>query len=152
MKQGEVIAYVGDTGNAGPGNYHLHFSIAARFRSKTLLGRHKHQSVPTATRPDAITVLSFANRAENPCNPCVIAGTPIAPHTQSEELKMTIIRRFFILSSVRDFAHGLCIGATQFKHYGVNAAEPVSDRVAITSKHRYGVGPRDAAATRCAVN
>ena len=27
-RQGETIAYVGDTGNAGPGNYHLHFSIA----------------------------------------------------------------------------------------------------------------------------
>ena len=28
VRQGEVIACVGDTGNAGPGNYHLHFSIA----------------------------------------------------------------------------------------------------------------------------
>jgi len=28
VKQGQTIAYVGDTGNAGAGNYHLHFSIA----------------------------------------------------------------------------------------------------------------------------
>ena len=28
VRQGEVIAYVGDTGNAGAGNYHLHFSVA----------------------------------------------------------------------------------------------------------------------------
>jgi murein DD-endopeptidase MepM/ murein hydrolase activator NlpD len=28
VEQGHVIAYVGDTGNAGQGNYHLHFSIA----------------------------------------------------------------------------------------------------------------------------
>jgi peptidoglycan LD-endopeptidase LytH len=27
-RQGETIAYVGDTGNAAPGNYHLHFSIS----------------------------------------------------------------------------------------------------------------------------
>ena len=29
VRQGDVIAYVGDTGNAGVGNYHLHFSISA---------------------------------------------------------------------------------------------------------------------------
>ena len=28
VTQGETIAYVGDTGNAGVGNFHLHFSIA----------------------------------------------------------------------------------------------------------------------------
>ena len=29
VRQGDVIAYVGDTGNAGAGNFHLHFSVAA---------------------------------------------------------------------------------------------------------------------------
>jgi peptidoglycan LD-endopeptidase LytH len=29
VTQGKTIAFVGDTGNAGAGNYHLHFSIAA---------------------------------------------------------------------------------------------------------------------------
>jgi murein DD-endopeptidase MepM/ murein hydrolase activator NlpD len=28
VKRGQVIAYVGDTGNAGSGNYHLHFAMA----------------------------------------------------------------------------------------------------------------------------
>ena len=28
VAQGETIAYVGDTGNAGAGNYHLHFSVS----------------------------------------------------------------------------------------------------------------------------
>ena len=28
VHKGDVIAYVGDTGNAGAGNYHLHFSIS----------------------------------------------------------------------------------------------------------------------------
>lgn len=27
VRRGEVIAYVGDTGNAGRGNYHLHFAV-----------------------------------------------------------------------------------------------------------------------------
>lgn len=28
VRRGDIIGYVGDTGNAGKGNYHLHFSIA----------------------------------------------------------------------------------------------------------------------------
>jgi murein DD-endopeptidase MepM/ murein hydrolase activator NlpD len=28
VRRGQVIAYVGDTGNAGAGNYHLHFSVS----------------------------------------------------------------------------------------------------------------------------
>jgi murein DD-endopeptidase MepM/ murein hydrolase activator NlpD len=28
VRRGTTIGYIGDTGNAGPGNYHLHFSIA----------------------------------------------------------------------------------------------------------------------------
>ena len=27
VKQGDLLGFVGDTGNAGPGNYHLHFAI-----------------------------------------------------------------------------------------------------------------------------
>lgn len=27
VRRGEMIGYVGDTGNAGPGNYHLHFAV-----------------------------------------------------------------------------------------------------------------------------
>ena len=27
VEQGQVIGYVGDTGDAGPGNYHLHFEV-----------------------------------------------------------------------------------------------------------------------------
>ncbi|HEX6307686.1 MAG TPA: M23 family metallopeptidase [Longimicrobiales bacterium] len=27
VRQGDVLGYVGDTGNAGPGNYHLHFEV-----------------------------------------------------------------------------------------------------------------------------
>ena len=42
VKRGTTIGFVGDTGNAGPGNFHLHFSVAIvtdpkRFWSGTYL-------------------------------------------------------------------------------------------------------------------
>ena len=72
VRQGDVIAYVGDTGNAGTGNYHLHFSIAVVSDPKALLGRHKHQSISRCCAVDSDTFTrsgSFANRAENLLKP-----------------------------------------------------------------------------------
>jgi len=37
VKQGDVIGYVGDTGNPGPGNYHLHFGIAPNGRNNSYI-------------------------------------------------------------------------------------------------------------------
>ncbi|HEV2666126.1 MAG TPA: M23 family metallopeptidase [Blastocatellia bacterium] len=36
VRQGNVIGYVGNTGNAGPGNYHLHFSVLIANNPKKL--------------------------------------------------------------------------------------------------------------------
>lgn len=38
VKRGSIIAYVGDTGNAGSGNFHLHFAIAVMSDPKRFWG------------------------------------------------------------------------------------------------------------------
>ena len=57
VRQGDVIAYVGDTGNAGVGNYHLHFSISA-------LSDPKRYWEGTAINPYPLLRSMSANSAE----------------------------------------------------------------------------------------
>ncbi len=45
VKQGEVIGYVGDTGNPGPGNYHLHFGIAPNGRNGSYINPQSYLDV-----------------------------------------------------------------------------------------------------------
>lgn len=46
LKRGEVLGYVGDTGNAGKGNYHLHFEV-----SKLAAPRKWYGGTPTNPYP-----------------------------------------------------------------------------------------------------
>src|SRR6478735_12445630 len=45
VKQGDVIGYVGDTGNPGPGNYHLHFGIAPNGRNGSYINPQSYLDV-----------------------------------------------------------------------------------------------------------
>jgi murein DD-endopeptidase MepM/ murein hydrolase activator NlpD len=49
-RQGETIGYVGDTGNAGPGNYHLHFSVSITSDSKRWYGGTNVNPYPLLTQ------------------------------------------------------------------------------------------------------
>ena len=49
VRRGEVIAYVGDTGNAGAGNYHLHFEISVTDDPKRWYGGRPLNPYPLLT-------------------------------------------------------------------------------------------------------
>ncbi|MFL9842305.1 M23 family metallopeptidase [Sphingomonas sp. ST-64] len=46
LRRGETLGYVGDTGNAGAGNYHLHFGVA-----RMAPGERWHQGTPVDPYP-----------------------------------------------------------------------------------------------------
>ena len=50
VTRGRVIAYVGDTGNAGPGNYHLHFAISIPDDPKRFSGGTPINPFPLLTK------------------------------------------------------------------------------------------------------
>ena len=55
VKQGDVIGYVGDTGNPGPGNYHLHFGIAPNGRNGSYIDPQPYVDVAPCTTPTTTT-------------------------------------------------------------------------------------------------
>lgn len=46
LRAGDVLGYVGDTGNAGAGNYHLHFEITTTSDPKRYWGGASHNPYP----------------------------------------------------------------------------------------------------------
>lgn len=48
VTRGQLIAYVGDTGNAGPGNYHLHFEIHPGGQNNAAVDPVPFLEIPTA--------------------------------------------------------------------------------------------------------
>ena len=55
LRRGDVIAYVGDTGNAGAGNYHLHFAISKLTSSGITLPRNWSGGDPINPYPLLVT-------------------------------------------------------------------------------------------------
>jgi len=51
VKQGDVIGYVGDTGNPGPGNYHLHFGISPNGRNSASINPQQYLAVVPCPKP-----------------------------------------------------------------------------------------------------
>ena len=51
MTRGQLIGYVGDTGNPGPGNYHLHFEVHPK-------GGDAVDPFPLLTIPKSCTVIA----------------------------------------------------------------------------------------------
>ena len=49
VRRGDVIGYVGDTGNAGAGNYHLHFEISVTDDPKRWYGGRPLNPYPLLT-------------------------------------------------------------------------------------------------------
>jgi murein DD-endopeptidase MepM/ murein hydrolase activator NlpD len=55
LNAGDVLGYVGDTGNAGPGNYHLHFEITTTSNPKRYWGGESHNPFPLLRKGITVT-------------------------------------------------------------------------------------------------
>jgi len=58
LRRGDVIAYVGDTGNSGAGNFHLHFAISKRTGPNQWSGGDPINPYPLLVRKGARAVVS----------------------------------------------------------------------------------------------
>ncbi len=126
VRRGQVVAYVGDTGNAGPNNYHLHFEVTQNDNPKRFWDGTPVNPYPLLTgKPgkSAVVPVVAAQRPAKRSAPLVksTAKSRIRPHA-----KVVITRPK--PKPVRVLSRGKIVGSSTYKTRRPVMPNPASSR------------------------